>query len=351
MKNLKILAISFCIVCLFCSFDCRNSDKKNNAIEVTDWQEALKGNVAVYVEAHNKDEYFGEGDFGDIVLFNIDSRKKFYITRDSFVDEQPALSPDRSHVIFSTARIGNPAVLKVRGLGGPRELFKYDFQTNKLHWFAKNIQKKYRHDMYDFSNLHFSPEGKTIYFYGSKKVFQVSLVDSVLSTILSLGENDLVFSMALSPDGKKLGINYISHGLERIDILDLENNSTKNLVNRIGGGGLGLSWSTDGRSLLYSLFSSRKYTWLEYNSEIDKSDTLDFPGLDSTIVISYAYYIDKTNLLLLGGNAIHPSDSTREPYAKNDELIKFNLVTKEYEWLTDDGYAKGDVQVYPSLIK
>ncbi len=349
MNNLKTLTIAYLIVCLLCSFDCRNSGEKRNLIEVPDWQEAVSGNVAVYVEAHNKNEYFGEGDFGDIVLFNIDTRKKFYITRDSYIDEQPALSPDRNYVIFSTARIGNPLVLKVRGLGGPRELFKYDFRTNKLSWFAKSFQMKYPKDMHRFENICWSPDTKVIFYSSFGKVFRFSLEEGVLQTFLNFRENNIVFRISLTHDGSKLAVNYADNRF-KIDIVNTDDKSTHEIINWEGGVLLG-TWSPDGKKLVYNLFQNRRYTWFEYNIETNSSDTLHLPGLNSTIDVTRACYINSTELLLLAGRAMYPADSTREATAKNYELVKFNLESKQYDWLTDDGYAKGDLQVYPSKNK
>ncbi len=311
----------------------------------------LHGNIIVYVEAHKKGEDVTAGDFDDVVVLNIDTQTKYRITDDTFVDEYPVLSPDRKVFVFATRREGNGALLKIMGMAGQRGLFRFEPETKEMKPFAQELQAKHPDFMDSFKHLSWAFSGDFLYYVEGNAILRISSGEDSLQIFHRFEdiENIFGFKPYYRGDSRRLtaiAIDYIQlSGRCGLSIFDLVDTTIAEVENRSGGVHLG-GWNQDGSLLLYKYFEKGKYHWIEYDVKNKIKRPISIPGSESKLYIESAEYLDSSNLILYGGKNFTSLDTIMGDYSENNEILKFNLHTRNIEWLTNDGYKKEYFTLY-----
>jgi hypothetical protein len=330
------------------SISCKNS---NHAIVNRNVYDDIKtDNIAVYVEAHDKAYDITDGNFGDVVVLNLDTKQKHKITDDQFVDEHPVLSPDRRYIVFASMRIGDKNVLKFRGLGGPRQLFLNDLSNGEMGLFAYPALKVFHDHKYNFDGLIWALDNSGLYYYEDGQVLFISIKEDTMYTVYQSNDIYSIDGIALSFDSKLLAISYCDSEYNHfgIRIIDLKKKSTKevnvdNHVPRLG------CWSPFEYRLLYQIYNNRKYYWYEFNYTTGETRSIEMPGINTNIDIYQVNYLTRDTLLILGGDLIYPKDTTMLPYCRYDKIGQYSMNSKEIEWINADGYQKDYLSVYRRL--
>ncbi len=90
--------------------------------EFYNFNKPLEFNAAIFIEADSTDGPLS-GKFGDIVIQDLNSGKKFYLNSDTYYDGHPVLSTDRKGVFFFSKRTGSDFSRKIAGLSWPSGIY------------------------------------------------------------------------------------------------------------------------------------------------------------------------------------------------------------------------------------
>ncbi len=114
----KYLTVTFLLFVFITSLSCQNKYERT----FYNFKKALDFNAAIFIEADSTDGP-SAGNFGDIVIQNLNSRKKFYLNSDTYYDGNPILSSDRKGIYFFSKRTGSTFSRKIAGLSWPSGIY------------------------------------------------------------------------------------------------------------------------------------------------------------------------------------------------------------------------------------
>jgi Tol biopolymer transport system component len=153
----------------------------------------------------------------------------------------PVWSPDGRYIAFSRLSRNDSGIYLIPALGGVERKLA---QTNFNYWLSLKMA--------------WSPDGKHIAFSdrdenSESRLFLLS-VDSLERRKLDLGSTKCLwnFEPTISPDGSTIAFDCIvSYGISDLRLLPVSGGESR-LLRRIQDEIAGLSWSPDGRSIIYS---------------------------------------------------------------------------------------------------
>ena len=248
----------------------------------------------------------------DIYTFDRDSRQILHLTRDPSFDSQPSWSPDSKHLAFISHRSGNADIYKINADGG-------------------GIVNLTRSEA-DESSPAWSPKGDKICFvrivHGKH---EIRVMDSNGNRQMLL-DNSPVFntSPTWSPEGDKIAfVNWPERltKVDRIYTVDIDGHNKQLLYKTINGEIEEISWSSDGRQMLFVHYAkgiheirildviTRKVSTINLNLKVVAPDNAAWAPLGRTIVFS-AHAINRLRSALRYGILLIDADGVKTQEAE-----------------------------------
>ncbi len=325
--NTKTIVKYLSVFITILAISCQNNHDHIKNITFTD--------KLIYIEDIDGKDGLGMGDFGDIVIIDPIKKKKYYLTKDQFINLSPSLNASKSKLIFESKR------------------------DNKLHKFGT-----------------VSPSGL---YYMNLNNFRIKKLN------LKLNVADEYYSPVLNNNGSKIAFRidetYKSSNLLIYDInsdsIDVIKKNIKNINS--------IDWCKDDRFISYG-FKIRKNkfsdhycigiidmvegftvdisdtNWVYNNGNISEKGLIIYSGLNKkdriTRIFSYNLSTHNTRILFSSNKDffIHNpqmiNDSTiyfLGSEFKNDnqrkvDIWELNLISNNLKQITRDGYSKIDLR-------
>ena len=179
---------------------------------------ALSGTALVaFVEAKS-DHGKSAGNFGDIVILDLQTKKRFYVTDDNFYDSGPTWSPDGHKIAFLSNRTGSSRSLAIKGVSGPHQLCIYDLDQRQLS-IAEIKDARFK-DGVDAKPA-WTPDGKGVFLAYDQTIFRLDLTSQTVSMVGKINAASNITALNLSPSGKYVGV----HFLDTIKVMRFEEHS------------------------------------------------------------------------------------------------------------------------------
>ena len=315
--------IFFIVILIFFS----NCKRKESFDEVLNTDEKI-----VYLETHDKSSSRGAGYFMDVVILDLKTLKKYYITNDIFLDESPAISNNGKYISFFSAREGEPLILRIQGLGAPRKLYLFNSETKR---FRK------------ISDVDFMDSGwDNVYFYKDTTEFifpitNITEVDSIKESVKTFNvktrtekllkkiDDDLDFRKMIISTNK----NIMVLGCYKIIVVWNVRTGEEFRIHIPEGAYIGGIDKT-GDKFLYCTFKTHQL--FEYNITKRSSSKIELPkkGLAFPVNWSDFYYTKDGNIIGIASDVYVPDDDGKR------EIVEYNVKTKKYKYITKDGLQK-----------
>lgn len=169
-----------------------------NKVKTQTYNSPLK-NCLLYIEDISGTEGVSAGKFGDIVIFNLDTKKKEILTDDYYYDASPTYSRYGHKIVFESKR---ETQTMLSGLANPSRLFSIDLKTGKIsnlseslfHRFPEliknyNMMPAYNGDGTKLIFLNYSFDESNVLLYDELKDTLVILIEKTpVTTALRWGE-------------------------------------------------------------------------------------------------------------------------------------------------------------------
>ncbi|MDE2842879.1 MAG: hypothetical protein OXN21_05805 [Chloroflexota bacterium] len=180
----------------------------------------------------------------ELVRMNLDGTGKVRLTTDPLQNHYPVWSPDMTRIAYlaSDRRQGRPKRLRIMGIDGSDQTPAF-------------VTEEYR-NISGFRPPVWSPDGSTVLILKSHlNTYEVHAFDLDNGTFSDLG--DTYAGLSWSPDGQRLALFHKDH--RRSYLIGMSRDGTdRRIIGRLGGSFTqsgahidGISWSPDGRHLLY----------------------------------------------------------------------------------------------------
>lgn len=295
-------------------------------------QVLLSNHKIAYVEEHKPYDGTPNGEFGDVVLFDLQTKQKYYVTDDSYLDASPCISPDGRFVVFASKRLGNPALLQVEGVAGRRELYIFDTTTKSTRRFAELVQKKYSNQMYDFTSLAWAGKQSLLFSQGNE-VFILSTYEDSLWRLAHLDTTLDINSFFINPKKDLIALSSMNYDslYSVVSLINIERGSTSTIL-KVKRWAKVQGWTSKGEAFLISA-ASKDTSFLLYQVHQRKLRPLRIPGEGVDFNSSEALFLSNDTLLVLAARL--PSRQT--------DLLLFDMNSNAIEWLTNDPYTKSDL--------
>jgi len=300
-----------------------------------------QGSVALFLE------YNESLTVRNVVLFDLASRRKYYVTQDDYLKDSPILSKDRRSVVFVSARLGEPRVLKAMGESVRRQIYSLSLADGVISRFDSSLQDETSRGAFLLSSIDWSIDQQHLLCARvSNDIEEISPGSERYSTLASLPQGCNIHHIVLSPNGKLLACEYSSFDTEfteGITIFNLKEHTnivvTKGRLSCWLGG-----WSDDNEEFVYGSGAVADTSPVIFNMRTRESEILRIPGEDDSLFVEGACFLNANVLLLTAAHKNpNPEDLTR---GKGGDLAIFNTQTRAFEWLTLDWRDKDALRFY-----
>lgn len=343
-----LLAICLSLACVACA----GQDIAPDEFSINRPTSELQGAWAVFIEAHDAESGLGADGFGDVVLFNLGTKEKTYITRDSYLDDNPCLSPDGKRLAFTSARIGRPELVRVTGLAARRGLFVANFSLGTARRLGENVANENPSDWFYFHGLSWSRTATALYYLSSDSVvFVLSTPSESLFVFASCPGAESVKELSVSDTDSLFAVVYstvpadsfwiIRSGLSVYDAFHDE--WTQMIGERHGLIEIG-GWAPDSRSFLVMTWESMQGRLWRYDVERRVKDAIVLPTEEWKLLEVEPPYFESPSSLVFLASYMGLDAESATPEERKD-LFRFNLQEDRLERLTTDGIAKSSLQV------
>ena len=305
--------------------------------------EVLGARVKVaFVEARTPHGIFA-GEYGDIVMMDIQSQKKYYVTDDTYFDSSPAISPDGSKLIFTSIRSSDKRMLRELGLAGPLRLYIFDSKTKSISPFAHELQRMNLDRMTLVTGLAWDPNGQKIYFSASdNKIYAVNATGDSIWTILELSADNRVNEIAPSPNGEFIAFAHQRGDLGPfgISIYAKKEHIVKQIdscedVLTLGG------WNKESTALLFVDSTLVRLMWPS-----GRQERLHIKGELTEYLCSTSSFLSDTSILIV---TLKPSkySTPSQPRWDGGDLMIYDVTTKDQHWIyRADDLERGDWTIW-----
>lgn len=303
--------------------------------------------LAVYVEAKSKSRGISSGEFGEIVVLDIDTKIKYYITRDNFYDTDPKFSPDGFRILFQSNRDQDITTLKIKGMSGPYNQYIYDLEKGTISkvniLYETNRPKEYRSTL---RNIGWLPKGDEIYFnFNHNEIYIYDLLTNKIETVYTFPDFNIIDNISLSQS------NLFAFSF-RNDLLTFENSGLA-IYNREGDSTDIFSsysttigeWAGADEKIPFRGGKETNFSIMEYDYESKTSKKLfEFPR--NLNLVSQLFYVGDDKIVFLAGEVEKEYQEGKERLLfKNNEIILYDLNTNKFEWLTNEMLEKEALDV------
>jgi hypothetical protein len=291
--------------------------------------------------------------FGDVVLVDFATSTKHYITRDDYLDDKPALSPDGRFVAFVSARIGNPMVLKIAGEGAPKQLYIHDLRSHGTRWLDSLFAEHESRRGGWIESIAWAPRGDILYFTRGDNTIDAITIrgDSLWQVARFDNEQEHIVQMAVSPDGGKIACSHYEFEDERggIFLYDFRLQSRTDVCQGRYPWSLH-GWFTDGRRLLLSQLGSLDSLFWSCDLTLNNRLTPIPIRPDSSMgdIFTGSVGADGSLVLLAAHGMATEGDTTLH---WGDDIARYHIATRQLEWITNDQFRKSSLSVLPVTEK
>lgn len=166
--------------------------------------EVLNGKrLVVFVEERNSNDGIWGGEYGDIVIMDLDTKQKFYITDDYYFDTNPIFSPDGKNVIFQSSRDEDKLTLQIKGIGGPHYIYIFNLESRHLHRIDIIYQKERGQFKSTIENIGWIPGEDSLYFgIRDSKIYKCGANGGESRVIKEFKEITHVYNVSVSRDNQ-----------------------------------------------------------------------------------------------------------------------------------------------------
>jgi len=291
-----------------------------------DWKHSV-----VYVEAKT-DEGIYAGAFGEVVILNIDTKEKYYITNDNYFDNLPKWSPKGDSIVFLTNRVGNDFSLKVKGVAGPHNLFLYSLLEKKLSKaeipFQIERPEYLRTKIYNFDWL---SKLNLISFRDFQNTFYTCKLDGEKLFEINNHEIRTIFTIKYSNNCKNIVFDFQgsddinNSGLRILNLTDSSSSISLHLPNISTLFG----WSLDDGYIYFSELNKIK------RYDLSKNEITDFYIIEEKLEILEWIQLSEDEFIILA-----------EYEQKVAEIGILNVKKNQIIWLTDDKKEKEGLDLF-----
>jgi len=292
------------------------------------WSESISDQRLAFVEARS-DKGLYSGSFGDIVVLNLRTGNRRFVTDDSFLDEHVAFSPDGRSLAFCSAREGDRTLLRVQGVGAPGKVYLYDFETERIVRWGKKIDKERTSFEANYRSVQFSFDGGRIFLKSWKSIMAGDLQDDSIGLVKTFENVEFLLSISASPVEDVLAVKTsYPDNIVVYKLIDSSLHPVWESASAILGG-----WSSDGqRFLICDRNKSDKYEVMEYDLRTGSLTTV--LSLENYSVRQCVYGQDSMFYAIA-------SDSL-----KKDDILQYDRKTGSVEWLTNNGRDKRHLAIW-----
>ncbi len=288
---------------------------------------------AVYVEARNEKDGLQSGEFGDVVVIDLDTQKKYYVTNDLFYDLQPTWSIDGKKITFLSNRPKNELDRIIIGINGPYGIYNFIIDSLRI----ERVKIKGHHD--DYIYLQWDSD-TTLTYITENKIMRLKPSKSLISTLKEIHNILFIDGMSISPASKLItfSIHYDEQkGYQKTEIINFKDSSEIFIADKrfdIGG------WSKNGRKVLLAYDS----TLYEYDYEGKQLRTIFTLPKELKIGIRRAFQITNTTF-------VFEAVKTNMNYAKGTkyytyDIMSYDIETQGLKRITTDGVQKEGLDVF-----
>jgi Tol biopolymer transport system component len=311
----------FYLLLILCLISCTTKHSDPYVLEST--------TIAVFIESRSYSHGISSGRFGDVVLIDIGSGSKYFLTKDSYYNTKPTISYDRSYVAFFSNRVGSRLELKIKGIGDPHEIYIYDLNELKLERFGEKISVEYPNTMRGVHQMKWKPTNDAIYFVNyDNTIFEIHITEDTLNVLTRIEEDIRIGNISPSNDGEYIAFSTSDRMYTNNEMLVLDLGTKK--LTKLFKSDYPLetgSWLDDGSFLYRDGFDIFEYNILSKSKELIFSSEIH-----NIRMISAPFYISDDEIVFLRGDG-------------QTEIILYNRVKDEITNVTDDGYEKMFIDV------
>lgn len=306
---------------------------------------SIVGLRAIYLQARHDNKMFSD-EFGDLYMFDYKSGETYKLTDDDYYDASPLWFPDGRSVLFLSNRVGSWSTLKVKGIGGPHEMYRLWLKSKKIERIDERLGKSFP-DIFDgyYKSMQWHPDGRTLLLCGfDNRIYR--MLPEKDSTWLFLDLNpflkardEKLYNFSLRPDSGCLvlvvDLNQGSLAVRTYQFSD----SLLHPIPHIGSLPVFGGWSPDGKKLLISSGS------MLYELDTRKDSFITLIESDSIYVSpNSAFFVDEKTITFLGGR----KKIEGEVIDRETEIVYYNIMEKRLTYLTKDGKFKDCLSVSKS---
>jgi len=334
MKLKKIEKVLFCFLLLF---SCDSSIEKCSLSDAD--------NYVLYVQAKSKNGGIYSDNFGDIVLLNLSNKKKCYITDDNFFDSYPTISHDGKNIVFVSSREGNHLKLKLLGLSAPVQIYSIELANMRLKKISSILEERFDTITRGIINnlTYTNSDNELIFETYKKQLIRFNLKNDSIMVInahpesFDVSKDDIDnFNFSFKNNLITISYHFYDFNFEGKDSTVIIMIDSLGFVHRklllkgiyyLGG------WSKEGNKLLFSNIGGQIKEYDYYSNEFYN---INIPKIHFKFPVLTCYYSSDNKIISF---AEHNENS-------NLEIVQFDTLTKKFEWLTNDGYAKEFINVF-----
>lgn len=326
--------IAFLILLSFVSCNRYNSTDEESLQEISKSKKIIS-----YIEANDKTEYISSknGGFGDIILYDLETNRKYSVTNDNHYEEYLSFSPDGKKLLFTSTRDNSYSLNRKSDYRGFNKLFYFDLESNEI--------KNFRSKLYVIPNVRnfigLSWSQNAIYFEDEKKIYKLKDSGDSIKSLLNL-EDFFSTNLSVSPDSKHIVISYHLTGRNstefRLGLMNLAKDSLYILKQQqerfVYSGG----WSPDGKSFLFFENLGEEYGLFIYNIESKLTRKLSVPGLGDDFLLSDYCFVNSKEIVMI---CFKDYDQHTE-----SDVALFNLETGSFKFITENKKHKRYLAVW-----
>jgi len=333
--NFKLLLLLIALFIVCCTI---NSDNEIKNLS----------NCVVFVETKIKET--GSTDTnGDIILFDLNYKKKHKITDDNYYDYLPFINAVEKNIYFISNRNSNQHLINILQESTPRSLFYYSVEERRIEEIIiHNTEGKIISDLGYISNMIYSAKTNSIYFTHSNQISSLNLKSKILSDKkIEIEDVSIFLKTFITEDEDKIIMNCIMTDITEtgLFIYDLSANTIKRIKDQL------FEPLVDVKICGYNNNLDKYYIFRKSinpkSYERDDIEIYEFFPISNKI--KFKVKINKTSKLELGD--IHMFDDEGffyvDDYDRNwGDLAYYNLETNSKNILTSDDLPKGSFNYY-----
>lgn len=272
-------------------------------------------NFAVFVEAKTNNNSVSSGEYGELVLFNLSTNEKKYLTNDHYYDFEPSISSSGERIVFKSNRYYENSDPRFIGAGSLSGVYIYDLindrflnMTDILGGKKPSILDNFQWDIKDKA-IYYLQNGNLLYEYDfntnkKNKILEFPLDKYVHKFLFVPNEKCIIINQSKN---KKMQSNLMKYDLESKAWSELDSIGTINLYSAYNDG---------------FIFSRNRLVY-SYDLLNDSADYLFDLYINDRIYVKECFKINEMEYLILGS------------IENKNRLLIYNSSLNEVNFITD----------------